>query len=341
MPAVPGSVSFLPRWSALGRGGGPSAQPAPLGRRVTLAPAAHMIAGAAPPAVMRLLLVTLSAFICAHPAGLRLSGFLGVFALMALWELLAPRRLARTPTGIRWMNNLGLIVLDTLLVRLVLPAAALATALLAVTHGWGVLHRLALAPALAVPIAVVALDLTIYLQHVMLHAVPTLWRLHRVHHADLDIDVTTGVRFHPFEMALSVLVKCAAIVLIGASPAAVVIFEVLLNASSLFTHGNVRLPAAAERVLRLVLVTPEMHRIHHSIEDDETNSNFGFNLSCWDRLFGTYRAAARAAQQEMPIGIRTFREARLCAWLPGMLAMPFVGRVTDYALNRRPSRAGP
>ena len=285
--------------------------------------------------------MTVSAFIAAHHDSIRLGGFLAVFALMALWELLAPRRRARSPTRIRWMNNIGLIVLDTLLVRLVLPAAVLGTALYAAAHGWGVLHRLALAPALAAPIAVVALDLTIYLQHVMLHAVPTLWRLHRVHHADLDFDVTTGVRFHPFEILLSILVKCAAVIVIGASPAAVVLFEVLLNASSLFTHGNVRLPVAFERALRLVLVTPEMHRVHHSIEEDETNSNFGFNLSWWDRLLGTYRAAARLAPPDMTIGIRTFRDRRLCAWLPGMLAMPFIGPVSDYAINRRSWRARP
>ncbi len=285
--------------------------------------------------------MTFSAFIAAHHDSIRLGCFLGVFALLALWELLAPRRRARSPTRIRWLNNIGLIVLATLLVRLVLPAAVLGTALYAAAHGWGVLHRFALAPALAMPISLVALDLTIYLQHVMLHAVPTLWRVHRVHHADLDFDVTTGVRFHPFEIALSILVKCAAVVVIGASPTAVVLFEVLLNATSLFTHGNVRLPVAFERALRLVLVTPEMHRVHHSIEDDETNSNFGFNLSWWDRLFGTYRAAARLAQPDMTIGIRTFREPRLCAWLPGMLTMPFIGPVSDYAINRRSWRARP
>lgn len=279
--------------------------------------------------------MTPSTFIAVHQTGIRLGAFLGVLTLMALWEVLAPRRHARTNTRIRWMNNVGLIALDTLLVRLLLPAAALGAALFAAAHGWGLLHTITLAPAWATLLALLALDLAIYLQHVMLHAVPVLWRVHRVHHADLDFDVTTGVRFHPLEILLSVLVKCAAVVLIGASALAVVLFEVVLNATSLFTHGNVRLPPAGERVLRLVMVTPEMHRVHHSIEADETNSNFGFNLSWWDRLFGTYRAAARLPQSEMPIGIRTFRAPRLCAWLPGMLAMPFIGAVTDYPINRR------
>lgn len=280
--------------------------------------------------------MTFSAFIAAHHASIRLGGFLGVFALMALWELLAPRRQARAPTGARWMNNVALIALDTLLVRLLLPAAALAAALFAAAHGWGILHRITVAPVLATLTAVVALDLTIYLQHVMLHALPALWRVHRVHHADLDFDVTTGVRFHPIEILLSLAVKCAAIVLIGAGPSAVVLFEVLLNASSLFTHGNVRLPRPADRLLRLLIVTPEMHRVHHSIEEEETNSNFGFNLSWWDRLFGTYRATARLAQSDMTIGIRSFRAPRVCTRLPAMLAMPFMGEVSGYALNRRP-----
>ncbi len=285
--------------------------------------------------------MTFSAFTAAHHASIRLGVFLGVFALMALWEVLAPRRHARAPTGARWMNNLALIALDTLLVRLLLPAAALAAALFAAAHGWGILHRITLAPALATLIAIVALDLTIYLQHVMLHALPALWRVHRVHHADLDFDVTTGVRFHPLEILLSLAVKCAAIVVIGAGPAAVVLFEVLLNASSLFTHGNVRLARPADRLLRLLIVTPEMHRVHHSIEEDETNSNFGFNLSWWDRLFGTYRATACLAQPDMTIGIRTFREPRVCTRLPALLAMPFMGEVSGYALNRRPWRPRP
>ncbi len=266
----------------------------------------------------------LSALLAAHPAPIRLGGFLGAFALMALWERLAPRRRLDQPQALRWMNNLGLIATDTLLVRLVLPGAALATALFAAAHGWGVLRLLALPAPMRLLLTLAALDLTIYLQHVMLHAVPALWRLHRVHHADLDFDVTTGVRFHPLEILLSLVIKCAAIALLGASPGAVLLFEVVLNASSMFTHGNVTLPARLEARLRWLLVTPEMHRVHHSIETDEMNRNFGFNLSWWDRLLGTYRAATRTPQDRMAIGLTGWRDPHRCERLAGMLVMPFV-----------------
>ncbi|MGH8746250.1 MAG: sterol desaturase family protein, partial [Burkholderiales bacterium] len=187
----------------------------------------------------------------------------------------------------------------------------------------------------AVLASVVALDLVIYLQHVMLHAIPALWRLHRMHHADLDFDVTTGARFHPIEIALSTLIKFAAIVIIGAPVLAVVAFEVLLNATSMFNHGNVALAGNADRILRWLVVTPDMHRVHHSVEDDETNSNFGFNLPWWDRLFGSYRDQPRAGHEHMVVGIRSYRDASWCSWLPGMLAMPFHGRLKGYAINRR------
>jgi len=182
---------------------------------------------------------------------------------------------------------------------------------------------------------VVLLDFFIWLQHVMVHAVPLLWRLHRVHHADRDIDVTTGARFHTLEIILSMGIKFAVIVLIGPPVVAVVIFEVLLNATAMFNHGNVRIPERVDRVLRWFVVTPDMHRVHHSVEDDETNSNFGFNLPWWDRLFGTYRAQPRAGHEQMTIGIRTFQDNMHCTWLWGLLWSPFIGRITDYAINRR------
>ena len=279
--------------------------------------------------------MTLSPFIAAHSSTLRLGCFLGVLALMALWEVLGPRRPRSVSKEIRWASNLGLVVLNTLILRLLFPSTAIGVAAFAAARGWGVLNLAHLHAGAKIAIAVIALDLAIYLQHVMLHAVPLLWRLHRVHHADLDFDVTTGVRFHPLEILLSMLIKFAAIVVLGAPVVAVVIFEVLLNGTSMFNHGNVRLRAAADRTLRWLVVTPDMHRVHHSIEDDETNSNFGFNLPWWDRLFGTYRAQPRAGHDAMTIGIRTFRRPRLCAWLPGMLAIPFIGEVTDYAINRR------
>jgi len=194
-----------------------------------------------------------------------------------------------------------------------------------------------------VPLAVIALDFVIWLQHVMVHAVPLFWRLHRVHHADPDYDVTTGARFHPLEIVLSMLIKFATIVVLGPPVVAVVIFEVLLNATAMFNHGNIGLPATLDRVLRRVLVTPDMHRVHHSIEDDETNSNFGFNLPWWDRLFGTYRDQPRAGQLGMVIGIRDHADPREVARLDGMLLLPFRGKIKDYAINRRsfPEGTGP
>ncbi|HEX7063241.1 MAG TPA: sterol desaturase family protein, partial [Woeseiaceae bacterium] len=252
--------------------------------------------------------MTESAF--AHEPVLRLGAFLGVLSVMALWEAVAPRRPQRYRRRQRWPHNLLLVALDTLAVRLIFPLAAVGAALIATEHGWGLLNALTLPPWLALPVAVLALDFVIYLQHRLFHAVPWLWRLHRVHHADLEFDVTTGVRFHPLEILLSMGIKLAAVVALGAPALAVLIFEVLLNATSLFNHGNVRLPERLDRVLRLFLVTPDMHRVHHSIVRRETDSNFGFNLPWWDRLLGTYRAQPAAGHLGMTIGIEQFREAR-------------------------------
>src|SRR5512139_705218 len=249
---------------------------------------------------------------------------------MALWEVVAPRRPASLGRWARWPSNLGIVALNTVLVRLLLPTSAVALAMVGEREGWGLLHHVALPGWLALTLAVIALDLVVYLQHVMVHAVPALWRLHRVHHADLHFDVTTGARFHPIEILLSMLIKLAAILVIGPSPEAVVVFEVLLNATAMFNHGNVRLPTALDRWLRWVVVTPDMHRVHHSVEDDETNSNFGFNLSWWDRLLGTYREQPRGGHTAMTIGIRGWRDPQQVDRLPGMLALPLFGKVTDY-----------
>jgi len=247
--------------------------------------------------------------IAAEPI-LRLGFFLGILLTMALWEALAPRR----PQGIgrfrRWPNNLGLVVLDTLIVRLLFPLAGVGMAFLAESKEWGLFNILPLPPWLAIPPAVLLLDLTIYGQHVSFHAAPMLWRLHRMHHADLEFDVTTGLRFHPGEILLSMAIKLAAIAVIGAPPLAVLIFEILLNATSLFNHGNVRLPPGLDRILRLITVTPDMHRVHHSIDRRETDSNFGFNVPWWDRLFGTYRPQPALGHERMTIGINAFRDPR-------------------------------
>ena len=279
--------------------------------------------------------MTLDQWILAHEPALRLGAFLGVFTLMALLEAALPRRPRTLPRRARWPHNLGLVVLNSLLLRLVFPAAAVGVAAYVHQAGWGLVPWLGLSGLPALLLAVVLLDLAIYLQHVMFHAVPALWRLHRVHHADLDYDVTTGLRFHPIEILLSMVIKFAVIAALGAPVAAVVAFEVILNGMAIFNHANLCLPGKLDRALRLLVVTPDMHRVHHSVEDDEANSNFGFNLSCWDRLLGTYRAQPRAGHEGMTIGIRTFRDPKTCATLPGMLLIPFRGPVAGYAINRR------
>jgi sterol desaturase/sphingolipid hydroxylase (fatty acid hydroxylase superfamily) len=205
----------------------------------------------------------------------------------------------------------------------------------ATEHGWGLFNYFQLPSVLAIVLSVIIMDFIIYLQHVLVHAVPVLWRLHRVHHADLDYDVTTGARFHTIEILLSMLIKFATIIVIGAPVVAVIIFEVVLNAMAMFNHGNVGLPKWLDTPLRWFVVTPDMHRVHHSIEDDETNSNFGFNLSWWDRLFGTYREQPRGGHQGMTIGIRNFRTTRQASWITGLLTMPFTGKISGYVINRR------
>lgn len=273
--------------------------------------------------------------VLANEPAIRLGLFLTVFAVIGLWEVVSPRRALTTSKAVRWIGNLGLVALNTAMLRLVFPLAAAGMAAFAAAHGWGLLNHFQVPLRLAVPLAVIAMDLVIWLQHVMVHAVPVLWRLHRVHHADLDYDVTTGSRFHPIEIGLSMLIKFATIVVIGPPVVAVVIFEVLLNATAMFNHGNVRLPAGVDRVLRWFVVTPDMHRVHHSVENDETNSNFGFNLPWWDRLFGTYRDQPRAGHEAMTIGIHGHRDPREVARLDGMLQLPFRGGVDGYAINRR------
>lgn len=265
----------------------------------------------------------MNAFLLAHEPAVRFAAFAGVLAVMVIWEVLAPRRSRALARRRRWPANFAIVVLNTVVVRLLFPAATVGVALAAETHGWGLLHRYDVPTWAALGAAIILLDLAIYLQHVAFHAVPALWRLHRTHHADLDIDVTTGSRFHPVEIVLSMLVRFAVITALGVPPAAVVVFEVLLNVASMFNHGNVRIPLAIEPALRWLLVTPDMHRVHHSIERDETNSNFGFNLSLWDRFFGTYRAQPRAGHLGMTIGIPEFRDPAQCDTLTGMLAIPF------------------
>jgi sterol desaturase/sphingolipid hydroxylase (fatty acid hydroxylase superfamily) len=264
---------------------------------------------------------------------IRLVSFLGMMAAMAVWEVLAPRRELAVSKPLRWFSNLGLVVVNTIAVRLAFALGAVGVALVATERGWGLFNNVELPAWLAIVLSVLALDLAIYLQHVMFHAVPLFWRLHMVHHADLDFDVTTGLRFHTIEILLSMGIKVGAIILLGAPAAAVLFFEVLLNATSMFNHSNVRMPAWLDRVLRLVVVTPEMHRVHHSTIPRETNSNFGFNLPWWDFLLGTYRAQPSLGHEHMEIGLSQFRDQRVDR-LDWMLVLPFVGRRGEYPINR-------
>ena len=265
----------------------------------------------------------------------RMSFFFGMLLLIGLWELLAPKRALTVSKAIRWTNNLGLVFMNSVILRLLFPAAAVGVATLASEQGWGLFNYYDVPFWLAVVAAVIIMDFVIYVQHVMVHSIPVLWRLHRVHHADLDYDVTTGARFHPLEIILSMLIKFATILLLGPSIVAVIIFEIMLNATAMFNHGNIGLPKTLDKVVRWFLVTPDMHRVHHSTEDDEANSNFGFSLTWWDRLLGTYREAPRAGQIGMTIGINKFRDPKQVAWLPGMLALPFIGKMSGYVINRR------
>lgn len=274
-------------------------------------------------------------WVSGHEMGIRACAFGAAVLLMAVWEIVAPRRpLVRSKVA-RWGNNLALVALNGIIVRVLFPAGAIGVAAFAEGRGWGLLSLVALPPWLEGLLAIIVLDLVVWTQHVLVHAIPALWRIHRVHHADPDYDLTTGVRFHPLEIVLSMVIKFGAIVLIGPPVVAVILFEVLLNATSMFNHGNVKLPTALDRGLRLVFVTPDMHRVHHSVEDDETNSNFGFNLTWWDFLFGTYRGQPRCGHTRMVIGIRDFTQPAQVIWLPGLLLMPFKGRIDRYAINRR------
>jgi sterol desaturase/sphingolipid hydroxylase (fatty acid hydroxylase superfamily) len=273
--------------------------------------------------------------ILSNHTAIRLVSFCLVFAVMAAWELAAPRRGRQLTRLARWPHNLGIVVVNTLLLRVLFPSAAVGMALYAQARGWGLLSGSNVSSWILVPLSVALLDLAIYLQHIMFHAVPLFWRFHRMHHADLDFDVTTGARFHPVEIVLSMLIKFAVIIVLGPPAIAVLLFEVVLNATSMFNHSNVRILPAVDRLLRWLVVTPDMHRVHHSIEEDETNSNFGFNLPWWDRLFGTYQDQPRAGHSGMTVGIRGFREPRVCDKLTGMLMIPFSGNINSYVINRR------
>lgn len=238
---------------------------------------------------------------------LRLGAFLGILALLLLAERLLPWRVARPLGARRWLSNIGLLAIGSVLVRLVVPAAAMGAAFWAQQRELGLFPVLGLPLWASIPITVVLLDLLIYFQHRLFHAVPALWRLHRVHHADTEMDATTGLRFHPVEILLSVFIKMGAAVALGAPPEGILLFEILLNASSMFEHAAITLPPRLDAALRRVIITPSLHRIHHSERREETDSNFGFNLSLWDQWFGTLR---REHQGALRLGIGAYGQAR-------------------------------
>ena len=256
--------------------------------------------------------------------------FFSILLMMAVAEAALPRRPLRFGRH-RWPANLGIVVIDALFIRLLLPGGAVAAAFWAEAHGFGLLNMVAWPHGIELLLAIILLDLIIYGQHLLFHAVPLLWRLHMVHHADRDIDVTTGLRFHPLEILLSMLIKMAVVTLLGASALAVVIFEIVLNGMAMFNHANLRLPVPLEKLLRLLVITPDLHRVHHSVIRAETNSNFGFNLSIWDRVFGTFKAQPALGHRDMRIGLAHLQEA-LTHHLGFMLRLPFTGHIGQYPI---------
>jgi sterol desaturase/sphingolipid hydroxylase (fatty acid hydroxylase superfamily) len=282
----------------------------------------------------------MSETILAAEPTIRLAAFLSVLVAMALWEVAAPRRRREIPRVIRWTNNLALLVLDTAILRLTFPIIAVGLAVMAEDRGWGLFNNIDVPFWLAIVVSMLLLDLAIYLQHVMFHTIPGLWRLHRMHHADLDFDATTGLRFHPVEILISMGIKLAVVAALGPPAVAVLLFEVILNATALFNHANIDLPRPVDRVLRLIVVTPDMHRVHHSVDPRETNSNYGFNLPWWDRLLGTYIAQPAKGHEGMEIGIEQFRTPR-DLWLDRMLIQPVRGPASGHALDPRNTQREP
>lgn len=262
-------------------------------------------------------------FLLQYEPHIRLGAFFLVLLLMAAWEFSRPRRPQALPRSKRWPANLGLVLVDSLTVRFVVPVLAVGTAFAAKENGWGLFNLVSMPGLLSFFLTILLLDLIVYFQHVISHKIPLLWRLHRVHHSDTEFDVTTALRFHPIEIVFSMILKLAAVVLLGANPAGVLAFEVVLNASAMFNHSNIRMPLRVDQMLRWFIVTPDMHRVHHSIHREETDSNYGFNLPWWDRLFGTYRAQPRDGHDNMTIGLPMLRDSR---WthLYWLIMQPFI-----------------
>ena len=254
---------------------------------------------------------------------IRLVAFFGIFGLVAMTELIIPKRTLRINKMKRWFNNIGLIVFNSLILRFIIPFTGVMVALLCQEKGFGVFNLITVPSWIAILSCIILLDLLIYTQHVVFHLVPIFWRLHKVHHSDLDYDLTMASRFHPIEMGLSLCLRCFFIALLGVPVIAVILFEVILNGAAMFNHGNFLLPKKLDNVLRLFIVTPDMHFVHHSIEKNEYNRNFGFNLPWWDRIFGTYKAEPKLGQQEMEIGLKDYPIERSVVSLGRMVMLPF------------------
>lgn len=265
---------------------------------------------------------------------IRLSSFLGLFALLTIWEISSPKRELLQLRRFRWVSNIGLIIFSSVLVRFILPTAAIGVAMHVEQENIGFLNNYDLPFLTQFILAFILMDLSIYFQHVMFHSLPLFWRFHRVHHSDIDCDITTGLRFHPLEMIISIIFKFLVIASVGVPVLTVVIFEIILNAASMFSHSNIKIPLGIERVIRWFIVTPDMHRTHHSVHENETNSNFSFFISAWDRLFGTYIHQPKDGHEKMELGLSFFREAKWqnFRWL---IYLPFVAKVKGYAINKR------
>jgi len=270
-----------------------------------------------------------------NEANIRLGFFFGTFMLMGLWEVLSPRRELLIKKSVRWLNNISLLVLNIIVIRLIFPTATIGMVIFVNNQGWGLFNYFNTPFWITTVASIVLLDLVVYLQHVMVHAVPLFWRLHRLHHTDQDYDITTGTRFHPIEILLSMLVKFGVIIILGPSILAVIIFEIFLNVMAMFNHSNINIPIKIDAFIRLFVVTPDMHRVHHSVEVDETNSNYGFNISLWDRLFGTYLAQPKAGHIKMKIGLNGFEDKKISTYLPALLMQPLINKKTGHTINER------
>ena len=274
------------------------------------------------------------AFLIANEGSLRFISFLSVFLLLAGWEWLAPRRALTVSKSLRWLNNLSLMLINTLLLRYALPVLAVGFAIYVQEQQWGLFVWLEWPTWIETFLVIVLLDLAIYWQHRLFHTVPLFWRMHRMHHSDRDLDVTSAIRFHPLEMIISMLYKLFLIALLGPSVVAVIAFEILLNALSLFTHTNGYLPVSLDKKLRWIFVTPDMHRIHHSkYHMNETNSNYGVLTSLWDRLFFSYSDEPKGGQTEFVIGIEGFSTLQRAQYLNGLLLTPFIEPEEERSKN--------